>query len=104
MEGIFMKLTTIIIEVASIIYIIFGLLVLFSKGLRKNVERSNAKDMNGYIAFNGKFNLVLGIIGVFIGLLDYFFPSLTKVWIGLFLIIMLGSSVIQAKVSRQFVK
>ncbi|GFZ33702.1 hypothetical protein CSC2_42280 [Clostridium zeae] len=99
-----MKLTTIIIEIASIVYIIFGVLVLFSKGLRKNVERSNAKDINGYIAFNGKFNLILGIIGVVIGGLDYFFPSLTKVWIGVFLLIMLSSSIIQAKMSKKFIK
>ncbi|MBK1810290.1 hypothetical protein JHL18_06545 [Clostridium sp. YIM B02505] len=99
-----MKLTTIIIEIASIVYIIFGVLVLFSKGLRKNVERSNAKDINGYIAFNGKFNLILGIIGVVIGGLDYFLPSLTKVWIGVFLVIMIFSSVIQGKMSKRFIK
>ncbi|GIM28301.1 hypothetical protein CPJCM30710_09670 [Clostridium polyendosporum] len=99
-----MRTTTLVLEVASILYMIFGIVLAFGKGLAQKLEkRSNLKDSKGYVKFIGRFNIILGIVGVVLGILDFAFPNLTKVWIITFLIIMMSSSLIQNKLTKKYI-
>lgn len=99
-----MRKTTLILEVASILYMIFGIVLAFGKGLGKKLEkRSNFKDSEGYVKFIGRFNIILGIIGIILGMLDFIFPNLTNIWIITFLIVMTGSSLIQNKLVKKYI-
>lgn len=67
-----MDVTTIIIIVASIGFIIMGFVMLNSKKLKDILSSSNIyKDTEKYVNFNGKFNILMGIVGIGLGILNY---------------------------------
>ncbi|ASW44283.1 hypothetical protein [Clostridium isatidis] len=96
-----MKGTTIVILLSSIGFIIIGLVYLRSKGIRKSFEESNIyKNTDKYIKINGLSNLILGMLGILIGIIDYFSIFTSKYIVILFIALILVQSIIHKIISK----
>ncbi len=95
--------STLIILLASLWFIIFGLLILYNKKVRNIMETgSRVTNKEAYVKFNGKFNLILGVIGLLLGALDYFIKGYTLVFVIIFIIMMFGASVLQSLSAKKY--
>lgn len=98
-----MRATTIIMTVASIGFIIIALSVLKSKKLRNVLEQSNVySDSNKMLKFNGFFNLSIGIIGLILSTLDYFFYEKSKIIVIIFIVVTILGSLIQSIMGKKY--
>ncbi|GAB6168532.1 hypothetical protein JCM1393_09920 [Clostridium carnis] len=98
-----MRASTIVMIVASIGFILMGLAILKSKKIKKTLENSSAySDLEKFIAFNGNFNVVVGLIGLVLGILDFFLEDKSKYIVIIFIIIMVASSIIQNKKGKSY--
>lgn len=96
-----MKGTTVVILLSSIGFIVIGLIYLRSKKIRKYFEESNIyKDTDKYIRINGLSNLILGMLGILIGIIDYFGIFQSNYVIILFITLILIQSIIQRAISK----
>ncbi|NLL31226.1 MAG: hypothetical protein GX258_09355 [Clostridiales bacterium] len=96
-----MKGTTVVILLSSIGFIVIGLIYLRSKKIRKSFEESNIyKDTDKYIRINGLSNLILGMLGILIGIIDYFGIFQSNYVIILFITLILIQSIIQRAISK----
>lgn len=101
--GDFLKTTTIIIIVASLWFIVFGVLTFLNKGLsgRMKAFLSGVKDKEAYLKFNGIFNIFTGLIGIILGIADYFLKdNIIAVLIFIFLIVL--AAPLQAILGKKF--
>lgn len=100
-----MSYTTKIIFIASIGFIIMGVTYLKSEKVKKSLRNSGLyKDADGFIKFNGVFNISIGFIGVLVGVSDYFFSEISRQIVTIFggLIILL--TIIQNMYSKRYKK
>lgn len=98
-----MKTTTIIMIVASLWFIVFGVLAFLNRGLsgRMKAYLSGVKDKEAYLKFNGIFNIFTGLIGIILGIVDYFLKNnIIAVLIFIFLIVL--AAPIQGILGRKF--
>ena len=96
-----MKGTTVVILLSSIGFIVIGLIYLRSKKIRKSFEESNIyKDTDKYIRINFLSNLILGMLGILIGIIDYFGIFQSNYVIILFITLILIQSIIQRAISK----
>ncbi|MGL5380369.1 hypothetical protein [Clostridium sp.] len=98
-----MRATTIIMAIASIGFIIIALGVLKSKKLRNVLEQSNVySDSSKMLKFNGIFNLSIGIIGLILSVLDYFFYEKSKIIVIIFIVVTILGSLIQSIMGKKY--
>lgn len=95
--------TTIIIILASIGFILMGLLMLKNKKLKEILISSNMyKDTDKYIKFNGMFNIYIGILGLILGGIDYILVEKSNYIVIIFIVCMLISTIAQKIVVRKY--
>lgn len=99
-----MKATSIVMLVTSLWFVIFGILVLTKNkvGEKIRIAAANARDKEGYIKFNGRFNIIVGSLGVLIGIADIFAKENSKVTLIAFVVVMMGSSFVQSMLSNKY--
>ncbi|SFD43161.1 hypothetical protein [Clostridium uliginosum] len=98
-----MKSTTIVMFIASGWFLAIGAFIMLNKKFKmKMINNTQAKDKEKFVEFNGKFNLILGTIGIIIGALNCFLKNNDNVFLGIFVVVMLASSIIQAKLSKKY--
>ncbi|MBU5454684.1 hypothetical protein [Caproiciproducens sp. MSJ-32] len=91
-----MKATTIVILLSSIGFLIIGLIYLKSKKIRKSFEESMIyKNVDKYIKINALLNLILGILGILIGIADYFSIFESNYIVILFIVLILIQTIAQ---------
>ncbi|MBU5592450.1 hypothetical protein KQI89_11855 [Clostridium sp. MSJ-4] len=98
-----MKATTVVMLVASIWFIVFGILILASKGFKEKMVLSikNAKDKEGYIRFNALYNIIIGILGIIIGIANQVVTK-DNITLIIFIVVMLGASIIQGNMGKKY--
>lgn len=95
--------TTIIMGVASIGFVIMGLVMLKNKKLKEILISSNMyKDTEKYINFNGKFNISVGIVGLVLMILDYLLEDKSNYIVIIFILIMLIATIAQKIVGKKY--
>lgn len=95
--------STLIILLASLWFIIFGFLILYSKKVREILETgSRVTNKEAYVKFNGMFNIILGITGLVLGALDYFIKGYTLVFVVIFIVMMFSASLLQAFSAKKY--
>lgn len=100
-----MRGSTIVMIMASIGFILIGLVILGSKKIESLM--SDVKiytDTKKFISFNGMFNIGIGVVGLLLGILDYFYAELSKYIVIVFIIIMVTASLLQNKLSKKYKK
>ncbi|ATD54045.1 hypothetical protein [Clostridium chauvoei] len=100
-----MRGSTIVMIVASIGFILIGLVILSSKKIRKLMSEVQIyTDTNKFISFNGKFNIIVGLAGLLLGGLDYMFEEQSKYIVVIFIIVMVTASLLQNKLGKKYKK
>lgn len=98
-----MRASTSVILVASIGFILMGVIVLKSKKIKKILDDTQLyNDTKKFIGINSKTNISIGIIGLILGMLDYFFIQWSKYIVLLFIIIMAILLFVQSKIGKQY--
>ena len=93
---------SIIIIAASIGFIIIGLIMLKSKKLKEILTISNMyKDVEKYINFNGKFNILIGAIGIGLGIINTLLEEKSNYIVIAFVVTILFSTIIQKIVKNK---
>ncbi len=91
-----MRGSTIIIILGSLGFIIMGLISIRSKKIKNMLKNSGAyNDINKFMKLNGIFNMAMGIIGIIIGIIDYFLVEQSKYVVISFIILIAILSLIQ---------
>lgn len=91
-----MRGSTIIIILGSLGFIIMGLISISSKKIKNMLKNSGAyNDINKFMKLNGIFNMAMGIIGIIIGIIDYFLVEQSKYVVISFIILIAILSLIQ---------
>ncbi len=100
-----MKGTTIVMILASLWLVIFGILVLRGKAVEKVVlkHKDAIKDMEGYVKFNGIFYVTMGIVGVVLSIIDYVLKDNSVTTIA-FIIFMFVAALIQGIMGKKYKK
>lgn len=95
--------STLIILLASLWFIIFGLLITYNKKVREIlVTGSRVTNKEAYVKFNGIFNIILGILGLVLGVLDYFIKGYTLVFVVIFIVMMFSASLLQSLSAKKY--
>lgn len=98
-----MSVTTIIMILASVGFIIMGLVMLKSKKLKEILAISNMyNDTEKYINFNGKLNMLMGIIGLILGIMDYILNQQSNYIVIVFIISLLVIIIVQKVVGKKY--
>ena len=98
-----MRMETVIIIIASIGFIIMGLVMLKSKKLKDILISSKLyKDVDKYINFTGKSNILLGGIGILLGTLDYIIDGASNYIVIALIVIILLLIIIQKVVGKKY--
>ena len=98
-----MRLTTLVMFIGSLGFLILAIALFKSKALKKRIEEAVfIEDSKAYIKSTGTFYLVVGILGGILTLLDLIIPSLSKVFVIIFVIIMLACSIYQSLSSKKY--
>ncbi|MBL4931458.1 hypothetical protein [Clostridium paridis] len=100
-----MRGTTIIMILASLVFIIIGILILLNKKIAGVIGGGmSPENHKAYIKFIGTFYLSVGSICMIFGILDYFFAKYSLLFVILFALIMISSSMIQMKIATKYIK
>ena len=100
-----MNYTTKVILIASIGFIIMGVTYLKNEKIKKSLRESGLyKDADGFIKFNGIFNISIGLIGILVGISDYFFPEASRKIVTIFAGLIIFVSIIQTIYSKRYKK
>jgi hypothetical protein len=98
-----MNYTTKVIIIASIGFIIMGVTYLKSEKIKKSLRESGLyKDADGFIKFNGIFNISIGLIGILVGISDYFFSEVSRRIVTVFAGLIIFVSIIQNIYSKRY--
>lgn len=74
-----MRGSTIIIILGSLGFIIMGLISISSNRIKTMLKNSGAyNDIDKFMKLNGTFNIAIGILGIIIGVIDYFLIEQSK--------------------------
>ena len=100
-----MSYTTKVILIASIGFIIMGITYLKNEKIKKTLRESGLyKDADGFIKFNGIFNISIGFIGILFGISDYFFWEYSRKIVIIFAGLIIFVSIIQNIYSKRYKK
>ena len=98
-----MRGTTIIMVLASLWFLVLGISILKIKKIREILENSSvANDKTSYVKFNALFNVSLGVIGIVLGIIDYFLGQYSLYIVVGYAIIMVSAGFIQSKLSSKY--
>lgn len=100
-----MSETTIIIVFASLGFILMGTVMLKNEKLENILTTSNMyKDTKKYMQFNGKFNIVLGVIGAILAFINYIMPTASNYVVIIFIVIILIATIAQKILGKKYKK
>lgn len=98
-----MKLTSLIMGLSSIGFILIGIFVMKSKSIANSVGAKEEKDnANEFVRKNANLNITVGILGVIIAIVDLLTSSMSKILIIIFVLMISLSSLIQYSLSKKF--
>ena len=98
-----MSYTTKVILIASIGFIIMGVTYLKNEKIKKSLRESGLyKDADGFIKFNGIFNISVGLIGILVGISNYFFSEFSRRIVTVFAGLIIFVSIIQNIYSKRY--
>lgn len=98
-----MNYTTKVIIIASIGFIIMGVTYLKNEKIKKSLRESGLyKDADGFIRFNGIFNISIGLVGILVGISDYFFSEFSRKIVTVFAGLIIFLSIIQNIYSKKY--
>lgn len=98
-----MGLTTLVMLIGSAGFLILGLTLSFNRKLKDKIIKSGAmKDGEGYLKFNSIFYLAIGIVGIILSILEEFIPSYGKIFVIIFIVVMVGSSISQSILGKKY--
>lgn len=98
-----MNYITKVIFVASVGFMIMGVTYLKNEKIKKSLRESGLyKDADGFIKFNGIFNISIGLIGILVGISNYFFPEVSKKIVTVFAGLIIFVSIIQNIYSKRY--
>lgn len=98
-----MRITSIIMLLASIGFILMGIIILKSKKLRGFLINSYAyKDPDKFISMNGRSNIGIGIVGLILSGLDYLFTDKSKYIVIIFILVISVLSFIQGQMGKKY--
>ncbi len=95
--------STFIILIASLWFIIYGFMMFKSKVMRDIIgEGAKVKDKEGFLIANGKFNIIVGILGIILGVIDIFIYGYSIVFVIIFVIMMFVATFSQRIIGNKF--
>lgn len=98
-----MQITTLVILLGSLGFIIMGLISLLSKKMKSYFKESGVyKDTEKFMKYSGIFNVSIGLIGVVLGILDIALVEKSKYIVVIYIICILTLSVIQNKLLKKY--
>ena len=98
-----MRLTTLVMFIGSLGFLILAVALFRSKALKKRIEEAVfIQNPKAYIKSTGTFYLVIGILGSILTLLDLIIPSLSRIFVIIFVVMMLACSIYQSLTSKKY--
>ncbi|VYU59333.1 hypothetical protein [Clostridium tertium] len=98
-----MKITSVVLILGSLGFILMGLVSLLSKKMKDYFKESGVyNNSKKFLEYNGIFNLIIGITGVIFGILDYLLLDKSRILIILYIIVIVITSTIQKKVLKKY--
>ena len=98
-----MKITSVVLVLGSLGFIFMGVVSLLSKKIQVYFKESGVyKDSEKFMKYNGIFNLVIGLTGLILGILDIFLSDKSKILIVLYIIMIVTVSVIQKIILKKY--
>lgn len=98
-----MKSTTLVIVIGSLGFIVIGLVYLLNKSIKEYFRVSGIyKDVDKFMNYNGKYNLVIGTIGLILGIVDNYFVESSKYTIIVYILVIFIFSIIQKMIIKKY--
>ena len=98
-----MKITTVIMILGSLGFIVMGLISLLSKGIRNYFKESGIyNDVDAFMKYSSIFNLAIGVIGILLGGLDHFLNESSRVIVIVYVLVIFILSIIQRSILKKY--
>ncbi|SHK59608.1 hypothetical protein SAMN02745163_04092 [Clostridium cavendishii DSM 21758] len=95
--------TTIVLLIPSIFMILLGIMLLLNKStIEKFKEGTKYSNKQEYVAFNAKFNLIMGFIGLGLVILNIFLSQYKDIIVIAYIVLMFLASILQRILNKKY--
>lgn len=96
-------LTAIVLLIPSLFMVGLGIMLLLNKNtIEKFEEGTKYSNKKKYVAFNGVFNFIMGLIGVTLVIIDLLLPQYQNGIVISYIVLMLVASILQKVLIRKY--